>query len=377
MKKTVELLTKITDLKNEMTVLQNNGELDKATEKVAEIKNLQKEFEIAQILEEELVNKLPDEPIVTNKKPLTDPKPTITQVFNKAIRGLRLTEVENAMVEQPGDSNGGEYLVPVEQIQRINEIKKSLIPLKNKCEVIPVKSPKGNMPTNTPTDDELMTSQELAAVAPSDIKFDMIEYATEDYSDLVLISNQLFADSTYDVTGIINKTFARKAVNTENKKIITNLDNCTSLAGTTVKTINKALNVGLDPVLKIIAEILTDQDGYNYLDQLEDKIGRPLLTDSLSAPGAKEYDGKVIVTLKNGSITKSAGSFVFYVGSIQEALAFFDREEIVISMSNDFVFNKKAKAFLAEERFDIKIKNINGVIKVTITPKAGTVTPTA
>ncbi|MGL4761115.1 MAG: phage major capsid protein [Sarcina sp.] len=376
MKKTVELLNKINNLKNEMTVLNDNGEVDKALEKVTEIENLKKEFKIAQIAEEELVNKVPDEPIV-NKKSLTDPAPNLTQVFNKAIRGLTLTDVENAMIEQPGDSNGGEYLVPVEQIQRINEIKKTLIPLKNKCEVIPVKSPKGNMPTNTPTDDCLMTTQELAETSPSDIKFNLIEYATADYSDLILISNQLFADSAYDVTGIINQAFARKAVNTENKQIITNLDKCTSLAGTTVKVINKALNVELDPALKTIAEILTDQDGYNYLDSLEDKIGRPLLTDSISQPGAKEYYGKPITTMRNGFITKPANSFVFYVGSVQEALAFFDREEIVISMSNDFVFNKRAKAFLAEERFDVKIKNTSGVIKVTITPKTGTTTPTA
>lgn len=374
MKKTVEILNKINDAKNEMSILNKNGEVDKAMEKVAEIENLKKQFEIAKVEEEEILNKIPEDGITDKTSSQGRDKKDIVTVFNKALRGIQLDTVENAMIEQPGDANGGEYLVPFEQIQKINEIKKTLIPLKDKCEVIPVKLPKGSMPTMSATDDALKTSKEMSEISPSDILFGEIEYAVESYSDLIFVSNQFFNDTTYDITGIINKNFARKAVNAENAKIIEVLNKCTAIEGKTVKMINSALNTKLDPSIKTIAEIITDQDGFDYLDGLEDKIGRPLLKDSLAMPGSKEYDGKVITTMRNGSITKAPGTLVFYVGSVEEAVAFFDREEMTIALSNDFAFNKRAKTFLVDERFDVQPKDVNGVIKVTITPAT---TPTS
>ena len=365
MKKTIEILNKINTAKTEMKVLKDNGELDKAMNKVTEIENLKKEFKIEQIAEEEILNKVPDDLDNKNKDAA---KPEMLKVYNKALRGLDLNEVENAMIEAPGDANGGEFLVPIEQIQRIIQFKNSLISLKTKCDVIPVSSPKGNMPVEFDTQDGLKTQKEMADINPSDIKFSNIDFAIEDYSDLVFVSNQFFNDSAYDISGIINKRFAKKAVITENAQIFNVLNQCTQLSGKDNMAINKALNVSLDPEVALQSEILTDQDGFNYLDSLTDKVGRPLLTESLAVPGAKEYKGKVITTVKNGAFEKTDGTIKFYVGMVEESVAFFDRQEITIAMSTDFAFNKRAKAFLVAERIDTKLKNPNGVIQVTITP---------
>lgn len=361
MKKTAEILNKIQATKNEMTVLKNNGEVDKALLKVTEIENLQKELKIAQIEEEEIKNSVP-EPIPGAKVKTVDG----TKVLNKVLRGIELDSIENGMVEQIGDPNGGEFLVPVEQIQKIVEFRKTLLPLKGKCDVIPVTSPKGIMPIHILTDAALLSAEELAAVDPTDIKFSDIKYSVEDYADMVFISNQLLADSTYDVTGIITKSFARKSVRTENNAIYNVLSKCTPVAGKDNTAIDNALNVVLDPVNSLQAEILTDQDGYNYLDQLTDKVGRPLLTDSLAAPGSREYKGKIITVSRNGAFTRPAGTLMFFVGVVEESVAFFDKQDISIAVSNDFAFNKRAKAFLVTERIDTQLKDPNGVVVVSI-----------
>ena len=373
MKKTVEILNKIEKLKNEMTVLKDNGNIDLALEKVNEINNLKKELTIAEMEEEEIK--------LENKVEIGQPKQAkadVNKVLNKALRGLELSEIENAVIEQTGDPNGGEFIVPIEQIQRIEEYKKTLISLKSKCEVIPVNKPKGTMPVHNLTDDGLKKTEELGEIDPSDIQFTNIKFNIEDYADLIFVSNDIYNDTTYDLTGIINKNFARKAVKTENDLIIDVLNQCTAKKGTNNKVIDTAINTVLDPAIAQIAEIITDQDGYNYLDSLEDKIGRPLLTDSLTVPGAKEYRGKVITVLRNGAFTKPKGSLVFYVGSVEESVAFFDREQVVISVSNDFAFNKRAKTFLVGERIDTELKDSNGCAVVTITPSTTTAaTPAA
>lgn len=377
MKKSIEILNKIKETKEEMIALKNEGKLDEAMTKVSEIENLKKELKIAEMEEEELVNSIEN----SNVGEIKDNKPTVKEVMNKILRNRELTEIENAMIEKVGDANGGEFLVPIEQIKRILEYKKSLLPLKDKCDVIPVSSPKGTMPVQLITDDGLLNAEELADIQPSDIKFTELKYGVEDYSDLVFVSNQLLADSVYDITPIINKSFARKSVVTENKAIFSVLDQCTAITGKDSTALNQALNVGLDPANALRAEIITDQDGYNYLDQLTDKVGRPLLTDSLAVPGAKEYKGKVINVVRNGFITRDSKNFKFYVGVVEEAVAFFDREEMTIAVSTDFAFNKRAKAFLVAERFDTQLKDVNGVNVVTIPTNAPTVvnegTPTA
>lgn len=364
MKKTVEILNKIEKLKNEMTVLKDNGNIDSALEKVIEINNLKKELTIAEMEEEEI--KLENKVEIEQSKQET--KPNSATVLNKALRGLQLTDVENAVIETAGDPNGGEFIVPIEQIQRIEEYKKTLVPLKNKCEVIPVVRPKGTLPVHLLTDDGLKKTDELAEVTPSDIKFTNITFSIEDYNDLIFVSNDIYNDTSYDLTGIINKSFARKAVKTENDLIIQVLNQCTPVTGTDNKAIELALNTVLDPANAQVAEIITDQDGYNYLDSLEDKIGRPLLTDSLAVPGAKEYRGKLITVLRNGAFTKTDGSFKFFVGNVEESVAFFDRQQMFVALSNDFAFNKKAKTFLVGERIDTQLKDPNGCSVVTITP---------
>lgn len=365
MKKTAEILNKIKETKEEMIALKNEGKIDEAMDKVAEIENLKKELKIAEVEEEQIKNSTT---VINNEN-----KTSIKDIVNKVLRNKTLTDIENAMVEKIGDPNGGEFLVPYELIEKIVEYKKSLLPLKEKCDVIPVTSSKGSIPIHLISDDGLLTTEELAEVQPTDIKFTELKYGVEEYSDLIFVSNQLLADSAFDITPIINKSFARKSVVSENRAIFGVLDKCTTITGKDNTAINQALNIGLDPVNALAAEIITDQDGYNFLDSLTDKVGRPLLTDSLAVPGAKEYKGKLINVVRNGFITKPAKTFKFYVGVLEEACAFFDRKAISIAVSNDFGFNKRAKAFLVTERFDTKVKDINGVNVVTIPTNASTV----
>ncbi|PEQ57037.1 phage major capsid protein, partial [Bacillus cereus] len=62
------------------------------------------------------------------------------------------------------------------------------------------------------------------------------------------------------------------------------------------------LNVTLDPAFVAAANIFTNQDGFNYLDQLEDKNGRPLLQPDPTNPTRKLFAGKPVIVLSNKTI---------------------------------------------------------------------------
>lgn len=355
MKKSVEILNQIKETKEEMIALKNEGKLDEAVVKVSEIENLKKELAIEEANEEEITNKAEVRDVIN-----TEVKNKV-EVLNKALRGI---EVENALVEKVGDVNGGEFLVPTELVERVAEYKRTLIPLKEKCDIIPVNSSKGSMPVSLLAEDGLKSADEMAEIVPSDMKFTEIKFGIEDYSDLVLVSNQLMMDSEFDITPVITKQFSRKAVKCENDLIFKVLDGCSAITGNDYTAIDNALNTILDPIVAMDSEIITDQDGMTYLASLRDKNDRPLLEDSLSVQGAKTFRGKNITVVRNGAFAKTG--LKFYVGSLEEAVAFFDREEMSIAISNDFAFNRKAKAFLVTERIDVQAKDVSALAVVTI-----------
>src|SRR5699024_2463819 len=100
-------------------------------------------------------------------------------------------------------------------------------------------------------------------------------------------------------TNYVGRRFAKKAVRTENHDILTVLKTATKKSGADYKAIVTAINKDLDPAIAAGAIIITNQDGYDYLDQLEDGNGKPMLTDSLAHPGFKAFKGKTVVTMAN------------------------------------------------------------------------------
>ncbi|MGR5861838.1 phage major capsid protein [Bacillus pacificus] len=71
-----------------------------------------------------------------------------------------------------------------------------------------------------------------------------------------------------------------------------------------------------------VANIFTNQDGFNYLDQLEDKNGRPLLQPDPTNPTRKKlFSGKPVIVLSNKTIaTDKDGKAPFIVGDLKEAV---------------------------------------------------------
>lgn len=372
MKKSVELRKEYEELKNSIATLKAESKIEEAHAKLAGLKDLENKIREAEI--EETMNAG-----TGGKKEVmkTENKVNEVVVFNKLVLGKPLNEAEREYLNQVGtpgqvestDGKGG-YLVPAQQFEEIKELKRTQVSLKNLCTVIPVTSNHGQMPIEAGADGELTNFDELSEIVKHDIDFSQITFKTADYGDIIPISNTLLADEAANLTSFVGKRFVKKAINTENKKILEILKTATKKTGTDYKALNTALNKELDPAVSANAVIITNQSGFDWLDSLEDGNKRPLLTVDLTNPTQKLFKGRKIVVLKDTLLASQPTKKLFYVGDVAEMIYFFDREGLELAVSKEAGFTTNATLLRAIERFDVKKVDSEAVVFVEITPTA-------
>lgn len=356
-----EILDMINNKKADARALVNENKIEDAKAMKTEIEELQNKFDLMKDLYENEMDGVENMIEITDNKEV---KVDANVAFNKAVLGKPMTDAQAALVEGIGEDGG--YLVPVEQKTQIEELKRQLIPLKQFCRVIPVGTMSGSMPLEVEASDELVAFDEMTEINQSSIKFGQTKWELGDYGDIIPISNTLLQDEKANLTTYVGARFAKKAVRTENKKILVELAKAKKIAGNDETVLNKALNIELDPAIATNAIIITNQDGYDYLDALVDANKRPLLSDSLVVAGAKEYKGKRIVVLSNQNLPSQEGKLTFYVGDIAEFVAFFDRGVYEMAVSKEAGFTKNATFMRVIERFDVKPVDTKAAVCVEI-----------
>lgn len=364
MKKSTELYKALDAVKVEMETLRNEGKIEEAHAKIAEIKNLQIQIAAAEAEEQTEVENFEGGQVMNQVKE----KANEVVAFNKAVLGKQLTEAENALVEKT-DADGG-YLVPREQKTQVEELKRTLIPLKEHCRVIPVGTMAGSMPLEVEAADTLTDFDEMTEIAQSSIKFGQVTWKLKNKGDIIPISNILLQDEKANLVNYVGRRFAKKAVRTENADILAEVLKATKVEGTTYADIEKVLNIELDPAISASSIIITDQDGFDYLDKLEDGNGRRLLTTDLKDETIRRFKGRQIIVLPNKSFEKTPSKLNFFVGDLQEYLAFFDREVYEMATSKEAGFTKNATYMRVIERYDVQVVDAKAMRNVELTPAA-------
>lgn len=370
MLKSVTIQNNIATIVNEMKSLKEQGKIDEAHAKIELLNQARKELEIA--LEEE---KEEFKNIVENGKEVGTPKADIdvNKVFNKLVMGKPVTEAEMAVynIGTPGQvehtPEKGGYLVPEEQANTLKELRRTQIALKDYCNVVSVNTMSGKFPVATDQKGLLTNFEELTEIGQSEITFAQQSWEVKDYGDIIPVSNTLLEDTNLPLVEIIGSNFVKKAVNTENAEILKLLKTVkTKMAGKDYKDLITALNVKLDPAIANTAVIVTNQSGFDHLDKLEDKNGRPLLTEDLTDTTKKLFKGKRVLVLTDEVLPQDAKKYPFYVGDLVEFVNFYDRKGVEIARSTEAGFTKNATLLRVIERFDAKATDEEAVVYVTI-----------
>ena len=201
-------------------------------------------------------------------------------------------------------------------------------------------------------------------------KFKTKGYSIKNKGAILPVSNYLLADEQSGLMSYVGRWFARKAVKTENADILAVMKaDKTAKELEDWKALKRSLNKDLDPALIPGSVIVTNQDGFDELDNATDEMGRPILQPDPKNPTQKVFKGITIDVYSNNDLPSVDGKAPIFYGNLEEAITFVNRERYEVARSKEAGFTKNATLIRVMERYDvIKTDNeayIYGQLEIT------------
>ncbi len=358
-----ELREKIEGLTTEIRSLKDENKFDEAEAKLAEMRSLKKELNIQEALDEEEREQLERK---KNEKRNEDKevekressKDLEYRALVKAMMGKPLTEEERKSITDGNFNSNTGAIIPSQFINKVDLYRSGKKSLKSYCDVIPVTSDNGKMPA-TYLDEELADLEEDTDMVESMINMSEIEFKVSDKGMLKKVGNNLLSDSPVNfIDGILAPSFATASVNRENKDIM-------AVVNTNSKVVTVEVDEKVEDVIaKTISKtddniaaglvIVTNEEGYSYIDNLRDASGRK--SDDVSyINGTLHFKSKEVIKISNSRLPQltELKTMVFYVVNLR-TVKFFDRKQIEIAKSTEAGFKANKTYVRAVERYDVK-----------------------
>lgn len=360
-----------------------NKDIEKANALLDEVDALQKEFDTEERIMKAAKAGVPTgsgEAVPGSEKaaPKTaDGEPSVDSIKAFADAARRGFKAAAAMTEGTAASAG--YTVPVDISTKINTFKENKFSLVGHIDRESVSTNKGSRTYKARAQQtgfaQVGEGAKVGQVTAP--QFSRIDYNIKKYAGYLPVTNELLADSDAAIANIVMEWLAGDSVATENAQILAKIaeQEVTDLTG--IKDIKKAINVTLS-AFKANVTIYTNDDGVQYLDTLEDKNGRPLLSPDPTRPmemrlsiGARSIP---VVQIPNEILeTPESGKVPFIMGDLKEYLKMFDRQQMTLSVSDtaavsDFnAFEQDMTLFRAIMRADFVVKDDKAIVNGGLT----------
>ena len=156
-----------------------------------------------------------------------------------------------------------------------------------------------------------------------------VTFKLKEKAAFIKLSNTLLALTDNDLIAYIVEVFAKRAIITENSMAVTVLKtNKTIKTLADWKKLKSSINKDLDPAALFQTVIVTNQDGFDYLDSQLDENGRPVMQPDISQPTVKRFMGYQVIVFSNAllpTVTRSSHTYapVFY-GDMKDGAKFVD-----------------------------------------------------
>ncbi|HDR4464898.1 TPA: phage major capsid protein [Bacillus cereus] len=364
-----ELLNKIQNKKAAARELLAQKKLEEAEQLTNEIKDLQKEFDIASALYEDEKNNIPTDPIPQPQNNTVKPADAFVNAMKAAVGKHKLTddekEVLNATTMTEGVPSDGGLTVPKDIRTAIKELRRSAPDaLENYVNVESVSTLTGSRVIEVEADYIPFDNIDEAADFPEmeSPKFEDIQFAVKKKGGILKFSKELLADTAENIQGYVRKWTGKKSKATRNALILKAINDnfgTTKVPVSKVDDLKDIFNVKLDTAFETTAIAIMNQDAFNYLDKLKDSDGKYILQPDPTMATRKLLFGKypIVVlsnkTLKTDSKTKKVP---MYFGDLKEAITVFDREALFIEFSEQALdlWGKDLVGMKVRERLDVK-----------------------
>ena len=248
----------------------------------------------------------------------------------------------DALSEGGGSPTGtdGGFLVPEDMDHQIHELRRELSPLASLFTEESVTAPTGWRVIDTAPTTGMTKVDEMGTIPKDDQPaFGKVSYSLDKYGLIVPVSNELLSDEVANLMGYLARWFAKKQVITENNLLITALKTLAASAlvsgsVTPDGAIKTILNKTLDPAISARAIIITNQTGFDALDQLVDEMGRGLLQpDPTNATEKKIYNRRV-VPVSDAQLPNTTGKPEFFIGDAKEFATLFTKKGLELSSTD-------------------------------------------
>lgn len=340
MKKLRELLHELEVVRTEIRTLIGENKTKEAEERMAEVRDLQKRIDLLREIETEETRA----GVEVGHGGHDDPEAEYRTTFVKALRGKRLTSDEVDLLEQRAMTQGvpadGGYLVPQDIQTKIKELIRQRVDLSQLVNVEPVTTLSGSRVVEL---EQTITPLTVITEATDlgdlgNPKFKNVPYSVVARGGILPISNTLLQDSDQNILNYVSKWIAKKATVTTNGLILAKLNTLDKVPLADTDDIKNVINIDLDPNLALGAVVLTNQDGFNYLDTLKDQEDRYLLQPDITKAGQKLLFGLPVVVVSNKELPSVVDDTVTkapcIIGNLVELITIFDRETFEIKATD-------------------------------------------
>ena len=366
-----ELATQIAAKQAEVEthLADDTKDIEKAATAMDEVEKLQKEYDLLERQEKAGKASVPgdqDNGTEADLKALAD-------AARAGFRGKDLSEGSNA--------DGG-YTVPADIQTRINRYKEAHFGLGHLIDHESVTTNSGRRTYQKRSQHVGFTQVgeggKIGKVAAP--QFEVQSYTIKKFAGYLPVTNELLDDSDANIANVIVEWLGEESVATENAQVIAKVNALEATAITGIKDIKKALTVTL-ALFKDTAKVITNSDGLHYLDTLEDKNGRPLLSPDPNKPmesylsvGTRRVP---VVVIPNEILpTAEGGKIPMWMGDLHAFMKKFDRKQLTLTVSNTAAvegfnaFEQDMTLFRAIEREDYQTKDIAAIVRGELTVTA-------
>ena len=378
-----KLAREIKNKQEEIKQLASEGNIEESKLAKEELIKMQAKFEVLFDLDDdyseyERNNALNKGKILNGKE---DSKEVENSFINAIKAGLLKQQVSekdmrilsNSMKEGT-DADGG-LTVPKDIQTSIKELRRSQDALENYVNVEKVSTLSGSRviekyAEHTPFDNVEEESEFPDVSTP---QFENIPYKIKKKGGILKVTRELLQDTAENILSYLRRWIAKKSKATRNALIINKINEMTNgkeVVITGVDDIKKIFNVNLDPDIASGSIIITNQDGFNWLDTQKDATGNYILQSDPTQRTKELLFGKYpIVKMSNKTLKTTSKKVPFICGDLKEAITLFDRENMTIEISTEAgdLWKKDQTGIKVRERLDIQAVDSEAVVKGQIT----------
>lgn len=395
-----ELMNELEALKVEASKLTTAQEINAKLEEIENTKALIKVEEMKAADEKATAENKINAGKMTNVTTNEEVKEDIYngELFTKAIansilaqRGLSTipltTEQQNAITEKVGEDGG--YAVPEDISVKINKRLKEKTDVSTLADSEKVYTRKGQRTYEKRADQTPLANLDEGEIIPGtdNAKLERLTFNLHDFAGMITIPNDLLQFGTSELQDYLIDWLVDKIRFTRNVKILYGTGGGTDVQGilkstdytsyplaatASIKDFKKMKNVNLMGVFKASSKWIVNQDGFNYLDSLEDKNGRPYLQTDPKDSTQYKFLGLTVVELPNTVLKTTETDIPIILGDVKEAYKYFydNKHQLLTTNIGAGAFETNTTKTRVIMKLDGTVKDKDGIIIIKLAKPA-------